>query len=95
MQPAHPSALSVGKRDAAWLQKTRGVAVEVERAKYARSGQRNLGLLRCVLCAGRLSGWLLTEKHFRYVDGYQELWTLAAILDQENSSSRNREGSVR
>jgi len=31
----------------------------------------------------------------RYVDGHQELWTLAAILDQENSSSRNREGSVR
>jgi transposase-like protein len=29
------------------------------------------------------SAWLLTEKHFRRIDGHQELWTLAAILGRE------------
>jgi putative transposase len=29
------------------------------------------------------SAWLLTEKHFRRLDGYRELWSLAAILGRE------------
>jgi transposase-like protein len=29
------------------------------------------------------SAWLLTEKHFRRIDGHQELWTLAALLGRE------------
>jgi len=33
------------------------------------------------------SAWLLTEKHFRRIDGHQELWTLAAILGREVSAS--------
>jgi hypothetical protein len=62
-----------------------------------RRGDPDRGTWGCsvVCCARRLSGWLLTEKHLQHVDGHQELWTLAAVLDQENSSSRNREGSVR
>ncbi len=32
------------------------------------------------------SAWLLTEKHFRRIDGHQELWTLAAILGREVSA---------
>lgn len=31
------------------------------------------------------SAWLLTEKHFRRIDGHQELWALAAILGRESS----------
>lgn len=34
------------------------------------------------------SAWLLTEKHFRRIDGHQELWTLAAILGRESSAAR-------
>jgi len=26
------------------------------------------------------SAWLLTEKHFRRIDGHEHLWSLAAIL---------------
>jgi putative transposase len=33
------------------------------------------------------SAWLLTEKHFRRIDGHQELWTLAAILGRDVSAS--------
>jgi putative transposase len=29
------------------------------------------------------SAWLLTEKHFRRLDGYRDLWSLAAILGRE------------
>ena len=29
-----------------------------------------------------------TEKHFRRIDGHQELWTLAAILGREVSASK-------
>ena len=34
------------------------------------------------------SAWLLTEKHFRRIDGHQELWTLAAILRRESSTTK-------
>ena len=34
------------------------------------------------------SAWLLTEKHFRRIDGHQDLWTLAAILGREVSASK-------
>jgi hypothetical protein len=30
------------------------------------------------------SAWLLTEKHFRRIDGHADLWTLAAILGRED-----------
>lgn len=32
------------------------------------------------------SAWLLTEKHFRRIDGHQHLWTLATILGRETAS---------
>jgi transposase-like protein len=32
------------------------------------------------------SAWLLTEKHFRRIDGHANLWALAAILGRENRS---------
>jgi putative transposase len=32
------------------------------------------------------SAWLLTEKHFRRIDGHADLWTLAAILGREDQS---------
>jgi putative transposase len=34
------------------------------------------------------SAWLLTEKHFRRIDGHQDLWTLAALLGREASESK-------
>lgn len=34
------------------------------------------------------SAWLLTEKHFRRIDGHQELWTLAALLGREVSATK-------
>ncbi len=34
------------------------------------------------------SAWLLTEKHFRRIDGHADLWALAAILDREAKSSQ-------
>jgi transposase-like protein len=34
------------------------------------------------------SAWLLTEKHFRRIDGHQDLWTLAALLGREVSESK-------
>jgi transposase-like protein len=34
------------------------------------------------------SAWLLTEKHFRRIDGHQELWTLAAILGRDVSAPK-------
>lgn len=33
------------------------------------------------------SAWLLTEKHFRRLDGHANLWALAAILGRENKST--------
>jgi hypothetical protein len=33
------------------------------------------------------SAWLLTEKHFRRIDGHANLWALAAILGRESSST--------
>ena len=38
---------------------------------------------RCAAAA-----WLLTEKHFRRIDGHQDLWTVAAILGREVSASK-------
>jgi putative transposase len=32
------------------------------------------------------SAWLLTEKHFRRIDGHADLWALAAILGREDKS---------
>ena len=32
------------------------------------------------------SAWLLTEKHFRRIDGHADLWALAAILGREGKS---------
>ena len=34
------------------------------------------------------SAWLLTEKHFRRIDGHQELWALAALLGREVSAAK-------
>jgi len=34
------------------------------------------------------SAWLLTEKHFRRIDGHQELWTLAALLGRESCAEK-------
>jgi hypothetical protein len=36
------------------------------------------------------SAWLLTEKHFRRIDGHEHLWTLATILGRETATA-NRE----
>ena len=33
------------------------------------------------------SAWLLTEKHFRRIDGHANLWALAAILGRANRST--------
>lgn len=33
------------------------------------------------------SAWLLTEKHFRRIDGHADLWALAAILGRETKST--------
>ena len=34
------------------------------------------------------SAWLLTEKHFRRIDGQEHLWSLAAILGRETNSAK-------
>ena len=34
------------------------------------------------------SAWLLTEKHFRRIDGHHELWTLAALLGRDTSAAQ-------
>lgn len=34
------------------------------------------------------SAWLLTEKHFRRIDGHEHLWSLAAILGRETSPAK-------
>jgi transposase-like protein len=33
------------------------------------------------------SAWLLTEKHFRRIDGHADLWALAAVLGRETKST--------
>src|SRR5205814_9271489 len=33
------------------------------------------------------SAWLLTEKHFRRIDGHADLWALAAILGRETKTA--------
>jgi len=37
------------------------------------------------------SAWLLTEKHFRRIDGHQDLWALATILGREESTQSSKE----
>lgn len=34
------------------------------------------------------SAWLLIEKHFRRIDGHQELWSLAALLGRESCAGK-------
>ncbi len=34
------------------------------------------------------SAWLLTEKHFRRIDGHEHLWSLAAILGRDTNSAK-------
>ncbi len=40
------------------------------------------------------SAWLLTEKHFRRIDGHADLWSLAAILGRENKATRSSKEKV-
>jgi putative transposase len=35
------------------------------------------------------SAWLITEKHFRRIDGHQDLWALAAILGRETATKKS------
>ena len=37
------------------------------------------------------SAWLLTEKHFRKIDGHKDLWALAAILGRQPQSQLSKE----
>ncbi len=37
------------------------------------------------------SAWLLTEKHFRRIDGHRDLWALATILGREESTPSSKE----
>lgn len=37
------------------------------------------------------SAWLLTEKHFRKIDGHRDLWALATILGREVQSQTSKE----
>jgi len=55
-----------------------------------RKRTRNVCRWRDVDMAERwaASAWLLTEKHFRRIDGHQELWTLAAILGRESCPAK-------
>ena len=34
------------------------------------------------------SAWLLTDKHFRRIYGHEHLWSLAAILGREITSTK-------
>lgn len=40
------------------------------------------------------SAWLLTEKHFRRIDGHQELWTLAALLGRGSCAGKKEKEKV-
>jgi putative transposase len=40
------------------------------------------------------SAWLLTEKHFRRIDGHANLWALAAILGREKKSTTTSKEKV-
>ena len=37
------------------------------------------------------SAWLLTEKHFRRIDGHENLWALAAILGRETITKKQEQ----
>ncbi len=40
------------------------------------------------------SAWLLTEKHFRRIDGHDDLWAVAAILGREIKSAQASKENV-
>ena len=55
----------------------------VERRTHNVTRWRDADMVqRCVA-----SAWLLTEKHFRRIDGHADLWALAAILGRETKST--------
>jgi hypothetical protein len=37
------------------------------------------------------SAWLLTEKHFRKIDGHKDLWALSTILGRPSQASASKE----
>jgi hypothetical protein len=37
---------------------------------------------------GVASAWLITEKHFRRIDGHKDLWALAAILGRDTGTKK-------
>lgn len=37
------------------------------------------------------SAWLLTEQHFRKIDGHKDLWALATILGRPSQTSASKE----
>jgi len=41
------------------------------------------------------SAWLLTEKHFRKILGYQDLWALAAILGRDTKTKKDLSKNVK
>ena len=41
------------------------------------------------------SAWLLTEKHFRRIDGHSDLWALAAILGRETTDQKHASENVK
>ena len=41
------------------------------------------------------SAWLLTEKHFRKILGYQDLWALAAILGRDTKTKNDLSQKVK
>jgi transposase-like protein len=55
----------------------------VERRTHNVSRWRNADMVQRWVA----SAWLLTEKHFRRIDGHANLWALAAILGRANPST--------
>jgi putative transposase len=54
----------------------------VERRTHKVTRWRDAGMVERWVA----SAWLLTEKHFRRIDGHADLWALAAILGREDKS---------
>ena len=54
----------------------------VERRTHNVTRWRDAGMVQRWVA----SAWLLTEKHFRRIDGHADLWALAAILGREDKS---------
>lgn len=55
----------------------------VERRTHNVTRWRDAGMVQRWVA----SAWLLTEKHFRRIDGHTNLWALAAILGREGKST--------